>query len=75
MSTKNNSKTITITSENKCSFCTGSICCTYVTQHLEAPKSKNDFQQLLWQVSHDKISIYKKDDDCTLLVNRKYQDL
>ncbi len=46
---------IKVTSENKCSFCTGSICCTYVTQHLDTPRSKEDFRQLLWQVSHQNI--------------------
>lgn len=64
-----------ITPENKCSFCTKSICCTYVTQHIETPRSKDDFQQLLWQVSHDNISIYKDDDGWTLLVNGKCQHL
>ena len=42
---------IKLTSENKCSFCTGSICCTYITQHIDTPRSKADFRQLLWQVS------------------------
>lgn len=66
---------IKVTSENKCSFCTGSICCTYVTQHLDTPRSKEDFRQLLWQVSHQNIKIYKDDDGWTLLVEGSCQHL
>jgi len=66
---------VIVTSENKCSFCTGSICCTYVTQHLDTPRSKEDFRQLLWQVSHAHVKIYKDDDGWTLLVDGKCQHL
>ncbi|MCK5394505.1 MAG: YkgJ family cysteine cluster protein [Gammaproteobacteria bacterium] len=66
---------IKVTSENKCSFCTGSICCTYVTQHIDTPRSKEDFRQLLWQVSHNNVKIYKDDDGWTLLVEGTCQHL
>jgi len=66
---------IKITPENKCSFCTGSICCTYITEELETPKSKEDFLHLLWQVSHDNVSAYKDEDGWTLLVEGKCQHL
>ena len=66
---------IKVTNENKCSFCTGSICCTYVTQHMETPRSKEDFRQLLWQVSHQNVKLYKDDDGWTLLVDGKCQHL
>lgn len=66
---------ITVTTENKCSFCNGSICCTYVTQHLDTPRSKEDFRQLLWQVSHQNVKLYKDDDGWTLLVDGKCQHL
>jgi len=66
---------IKVTSENKCSFCTGSLCCTYVTQHMETPRSKEDFRQLLWQVSHQNVKLYKDDDGWTLLVDGKCQHL
>ena len=66
---------IIVTSENKCSFCTGSTCCTYVTQHMETPRSKEDFRQLLWQVSHQNVKLYKDDDGWTLLVDGKCQHL
>ncbi len=60
-----------ITPENKCSFCTGSICCTYITEELATPKAKSDFDHLLWQVSHEHISIYKDEDGWFLLVEGK----
>ena len=66
---------IEITPENKCSFCTGSICCTYVTHHIDAPRSKEDFQHLLWQVSHDHVKVYKDEDGWTLLIEGKCQHL
>lgn len=66
---------VKMTPENKCSFCTGSICCTYVTETLETPKSKEDFLHLLWQVSHDNISVYKDDEGWTLLIDGKCQHL
>ena len=66
---------IEITPENKCSFCTGSICCTYVTHHIDTPRSKDDFKHLLWQISHDHVKIYKDEDGWTLLIDGKCQHL
>lgn len=51
-----------ITTENKCSFCTGSICCTYITQQIDTPRSKSDFEHMLWQISHNNIKFYKDED-------------
>ncbi len=59
------------TSETKCGFCTNSKCCTYITQQIEAPRSKLDFEHLLWQVSHANISIYKDEDGWFLLVDSR----
>jgi len=74
----NNEKTIIpikaeieITSDNKCSFCTGSICCSYVTQHIDTPRTKVDFEILLWQISHANIRVYKDSDGWTLLIDSK----
>jgi uncharacterized protein len=66
---------IGITTETKCSFCTGSICCTYITQHIETPRTKSDFQHLLWQVSHENVSLYKDSDGWTMLVAGRCQHL
>jgi Fe-S-cluster containining protein len=50
------------TSNNKCDRCTNSTCCTYVTQQIDVPRSKYDFEILLWQVSHRKVGVYKDED-------------
>jgi len=60
---------IEITTENKCKFCTNSKCCTYITQQLDTPRSKADFDTLLWQVSHQNISLYQDSDGWFLLID------
>ncbi|KAF0190731.1 MAG: hypothetical protein FD165_2519 [Gammaproteobacteria bacterium] len=57
-----------LTPETKCGYCTNSKCCTYITETLATPRAKSDFDHLLWQVSHDNVSIYKDEDGWTLLV-------
>lgn len=54
---------------SKCGRCTRSICCTYFTQELDTPRSKYDFEHLLWQVSHQNVRIYKEDGSWYLLVD------
>lgn len=66
---------IAVESHTKCDLCTNSKCCTYVTQQIDTPRSKYDFEILLWQVSHKKVKAYKDSDgwfvlfeaDCTHL--------
>jgi len=53
---------VEITAENKCGFCTNSYCCSYVTEELETPSTKIDFEHMLWQVSHKDVSVYKDDE-------------
>jgi len=62
---------VKITSENKCSFCRGSTCCTYFTQQVDTPRSMEDFDQLLWQISHANTQVYKDEDGWFLLVNNR----
>lgn len=59
---------VKVTPENKCDLCTGSICCTYITHQLDKPKKMKDFDYLLWQVSHERISVFKDDDGWFLSV-------
>ena len=58
---------VEITPENKCGFCTNSLCCHYVTQEIDTPRSKYDYEHLLWQVSHPGVSAYKDSDGWTLM--------
>ena len=64
-----------MTPENKCGFCTNSKCCTYITQHITAPRSKEDFDLLLWQISHQNVEIYKDSDGWFLLIDSRCNHL
>lgn len=55
--------------KNKCSQCTSSICCTYFTQSIDTPRSREDFDLLLWKISHQNVEIYKDEDGWQLQVN------
>ncbi len=50
------------TAETKCSFCPGSKCCNYITQAIDTPRSIADFDQLLWQLAHENVQVYKDED-------------
>ncbi|QKT03436.1 YkgJ family cysteine cluster protein [Ectothiorhodospiraceae bacterium 2226] len=54
---------------DKCGRCVGSKCCTYITQRIPGPRSKRDFDHLLWQLSHHGVQAYKDSDGWYLLVN------
>ena len=69
MAAKKPKEVIGITPENKCSFCTNSKCCTYITQQIDTPRSMGDFEHLLWLVSHDHVQVYKDSDGWFLLVD------
>lgn len=62
---------VTLTSENKCSYCTQSICCNYVNIEIDTPRSRADFDQLLWQVAHDNISFYKDEDGWFMTISSR----
>ena len=75
MSGKNNMQKIEITPENKCSFCTGTKCCIYVTQEMETPRSVSDFDHMLWQMAHKDMQVYKDDDGWFLIAMNQCQFL
>jgi Fe-S-cluster containining protein len=64
-----------ITPENKCGFCTGSKCCTYITHQIDAPRSKEQFDYLLWQVSHENVALFKDEDGWFLWINNRCSHL
>ncbi|MFA7094961.1 MAG: YkgJ family cysteine cluster protein [Gammaproteobacteria bacterium] len=59
------------TPETKCGYCTNSKCCTYITQQVPTPRSKYDFEHLLWQVSHENVQVYKDEGKWYLIVNSR----
>ena len=62
---------VKLTPENKCGYCTNSTCCTYLTQHIDGPRSMEDFDMLLWQVSHRDMQLFKDDEGWFLLINNR----
>lgn len=61
--------------EQKCDYCTGSLCCTYITHQLETPRSLEEFDYLLWQISHENVRIFKDDDGWFLSVANACQHI
>lgn len=48
--------------DKKCGKCKKSICCNSINQKIPTPKSKEDFDHLLWQISHENIHFFKDAD-------------
>ena len=59
----------------KCDLCSNSKCCTYVTQQIDVPRSKYDFEILLWQISHEGVGAYKDDDGWFVMFESRCQHL
>lgn len=70
-----NSIKVEFTAETKCSYCPGAICCSYFTQGIETPRSKYDFEHLLWQISHHNVNVYKDDEGWYLMFRSSCQHL
>jgi len=68
-------KSIPVANDSPCSRCTGSWCCTYFTQQIDTPRSREDFDILLWQVSHKNTEIYKDEDGWFLLITMACEHL
>ncbi|MDD2702082.1 MAG: YkgJ family cysteine cluster protein [Sideroxydans sp.] len=60
---------------NKCSSCKASSCCTYITQAIKKPRDQHDFQNLLWQVAHENVSVFKDDNGWFLLIDGRCEHL
>ena len=61
--------------DNKCAKCSRSICCNSINQKIPTPKSKEDFDHLLWQISHDNINVFKDCDGWFLHIQTNCQHL
>lgn len=61
--------------QQKCERCFDSKCCTYLTQHIDTPRSKREFSFLLWQISHRNVQVYKDEEGWFLLFNSPCQHL
>jgi len=52
---------------SKCRTCKGA-CCRYITMHMPTPGTINEFDGLMWQISHENIQIFKDSDGWHLLI-------
>jgi Fe-S-cluster containining protein len=60
--------------DKKCAKCAkkkGSICCNSINQKIPTPKAKEDFDHLLWQISHENINVFKDADGWFLHINTR----
>jgi len=57
---------VTITPENKCDYCSA-LCCSYITQELDSPRTMHAFDTLLWQIAHKGIHVFKDENGWYLL--------
>lgn len=53
--------------DNKCTRCHDSKCCTYLTHQIDTPRSMDEFDVLLWQLSHRNVQLYKDEDGWFLM--------
>ena len=70
----NRIETRDITSSNKCDQCTA-LCCSYITQELDTPRSMHAFDVLLWQVAHKGVHIFKDGNGWYLLCQTRCEFL
>ncbi len=59
----------------KCGRCHGSLCCQYITQKIETPRSRYDFDHLFWQISHAGIKVFKDEGGWFLLIESRCRHL
>ncbi|WP_422466826.1 YkgJ family cysteine cluster protein [Endozoicomonas sp. ALC013] len=70
----NRIETRDITASNKCDQCTA-LCCSYITQELDTPRSMHAFDVLLWQVAHKGVHIFKDGNGWYLLCQTRCEFL
>ena len=63
-----------VTFDNKCEMCTA-LCCSYITQMIDTPRSIYSFDTLLWQVAHQGVHVFKDDNGWFLLCQTRCQFL
>jgi len=56
--------------EEKCGLCRSSLCCTYIAQEIDTPRSIEDFDTLLWMMHHQDVHIYKENGWTLKVLNR-----
>ena len=62
---------IFISDDDQCSKCLPSKCCTYFSFGIDEPETRKDFEALLWQIAHQKVSFYVYRNDWYIMINNR----
>lgn len=65
------------TADDLCSQCRPAKCCMYFSLEIDPPENKRDYDDFLWFLAHENVSLYLWDGDWYLMVHNKckYLDL
>jgi uncharacterized protein len=57
--------------DEQCARCLPAKCCLYFSLEIDRPRSKRDYNDLLWFLAHDNVSIYLWKRDWYLMVHNR----
>ena len=60
-----------VADDSQCSKCLPSKCCTYVAFAIDDPENRKDFEAMLWQIAHEKISFYIYRNDWYMMMHTR----
>lgn len=62
---------VPVEDDSQCSKCLPSKCCTYFALAVDNPESRKDFEAMLWQVAHEKVSFYIQKNQWYMMVHNR----
>ena len=60
-----------ILDDSQCSKCLPSKCCTYFAFGVDEPETRKDFEAMLWQIAHEKVSFYIYRNNWYIMINNR----
>jgi Fe-S-cluster containining protein len=57
--------------DEQCTRCLPAKCCMYFSLEIDAPENKRDYDDFLWFLAHENVSIYLFNDDWFLMLHNK----
>ncbi|MEJ2722164.1 MAG: YkgJ family cysteine cluster protein [bacterium] len=62
-------KPTSVTQHPQCAQCLPAKCCRYFSLEIDKPVNKRDYDDLLWMLAHEKVSIYVDDGKWYLMIH------
>ncbi len=59
----------------QCAQCLPAKCCRYFSLEVDTPRSKRDYDDLLWMLAHEHVSVYVEDRAWYLMIHTQCQFL